>query len=271
MRWGFWEVLRERAPSRRRRQRAETLESFLRCHLAAFAAFEGVPRSLLYDNLKTAVLERIGDVIRFHPRRLELAWHCHFAPRPVARARGNEKGASSARIDSSASRSSRRVPFILSMTSIDNSTIGPRASLTYASCRVTSKSAASRPHWPKSAILLPLPAHPLACDLVRPISSGKPPYLRFDANDYSIPHQLVRRPLTLVASDSVARVLDGDIEVARHARSWERKEQLEDPLHLRGLSDHKRHAREHRGRNRLMPACASAEPTEAGAHTRLRL
>ena len=47
----------------------QTLESFLRCHVAAFEAFEGVPRGLLYDNLKTAVLERIGDVIRFHPRR----------------------------------------------------------------------------------------------------------------------------------------------------------------------------------------------------------
>ena len=70
----------------------QTLESFLRCHVAAFEAFEGVPRGLLYDNLKTAVLERIGDVIRFHPRLLELAGHYHFAPRPVAPARGNEKG-----------------------------------------------------------------------------------------------------------------------------------------------------------------------------------
>jgi transposase len=69
----------------------QTLESFLRCHVAAFTAFEGVPRGLLYDNLKTAVLERVGDVIRFNPRLLELAGHYHFAPRPVARARGNEK------------------------------------------------------------------------------------------------------------------------------------------------------------------------------------
>jgi len=70
----------------------QTLESFLRCHVAGFAALGGVPRSVLYDNLKTAVLERIGDVIRFHPRLLELAGHYHFAPRPVAVGRGNEKG-----------------------------------------------------------------------------------------------------------------------------------------------------------------------------------
>jgi len=50
------------------------------------------PRIILYDNLKSAVLERRRDAIRFHPTLLELAAHYHFAPRPVAVARGNEKG-----------------------------------------------------------------------------------------------------------------------------------------------------------------------------------
>ncbi len=239
----------------------QTLESFLRCHLAAFTAFEGVPRSLLYDNLKTAVLERIGDVIRFHPRLLELAGHYHFAPRPVARARGNEKG----RVE----RAIRyiRESFFAARTFHSLEDLNRQLddwTAHVAHVRIVPGDVEERSVEvalaQERAILLPLPAHPLACDLVRPISSGKTPYLRFDANDYSIPHQLVRRPLTLVASDSVVRVLDGDIEVARHARSWERKKQLEDPLHLQGLSDHKRHAREHRGRNRLMSACASAEP-----------
>lgn len=43
-------------------------------------------------NLKSAVLERIGDAIRFNPTLLELAAWYHFQPRPVAIARGNEKG-----------------------------------------------------------------------------------------------------------------------------------------------------------------------------------
>jgi transposase len=70
----------------------QTVESFLRCHHQGFVAFKGVPRGLLYDNLKAVVLERVGDVIRFNPRLLEFAGHYHFAPRPVAPARGNEKG-----------------------------------------------------------------------------------------------------------------------------------------------------------------------------------
>ena len=42
--------------------------------------------------LKSAVLERRSEAIRFHPTLLELAAHYRFQPRPVAVARGNEKG-----------------------------------------------------------------------------------------------------------------------------------------------------------------------------------
>jgi transposase len=69
----------------------QTLESFLRGHVEAFTALQGVPRQILYDNLKSVVLERVGDHIRFHPRLLELAGHYHFLPRPCAVARANEK------------------------------------------------------------------------------------------------------------------------------------------------------------------------------------
>jgi transposase len=239
----------------------QTLESFLRCHLAAFDAFEGVPRTLLYDNLKTAVLERVGDVIRFHPRLLELAGHYHFAPKPVAKARGNEKGRVERAIrylrDSFfAARAFRSVDDL--NRQLDDWTAR------VAHARIVPGDAEKRTvevaFAEERARLLPLPAHPLASDFIRAISSGKTPYLRFDGNDYSIPHTLVRRPLTLVASDAVVRVLDGDKEVARHARSWERGRQIEEARHLEDLAGYKRSAREHRGKNRLMAVCSSAEP-----------
>ena len=70
----------------------------LRSSVAMSMRFQalGVARILLYDNLKSAVLERVGDAIRFHPSLLELAAHYHFQPRPVAVARGNEKGSGGA-------------------------------------------------------------------------------------------------------------------------------------------------------------------------------
>jgi transposase len=66
--------------------------SFLDGHVQAFNYFTAVPRVCLYDNLRSAVLERSGNAIRFNPTLLELAAWYRFEPRPVAVARGNEKG-----------------------------------------------------------------------------------------------------------------------------------------------------------------------------------
>ena len=86
------------------------MENFLRGHVGAFECWGAVPRIALYDNLKSAVLERCGNAIRFHPTLLALAGHYRFEPRPVAVARGNEKGASSARSATCARPSSPDAP-----------------------------------------------------------------------------------------------------------------------------------------------------------------
>ena len=67
------------------------MDSFLRGHVEAFSAWDGCPRVILYDNLRSVVLERIGDAVRFNPELLRFAAHHFFEPRPVAVARGNEK------------------------------------------------------------------------------------------------------------------------------------------------------------------------------------
>ena len=239
----------------------QTVESFLRCHVAAFETLGGVPRGILYDNLKSAVLERVGDVIRFNPRLLEFAGHYHFAPQPVAVARGNEKG----RVERAirylresffAARKFHTVQHLNRLLEQWTSEV--------AHTRIVpgdqDKRAVGAALVEERPRLLPLPAHAFPCDYVREICSGKSPYVRFDCNDYSIPHTLVRKPLTLQASDCLVRILDGDTEVARHTRSWERGRQIEDESHLEALSASKTRAREHRGRNRLASACPCVTP-----------
>src|ERR1041385_3563664 len=70
----------------------QTMENFLRGHVRAFEAWKGQPRMILYDNLKSAVLERRGSQILFNPRLLELSAHYHFAPQPCQVRAGNQKG-----------------------------------------------------------------------------------------------------------------------------------------------------------------------------------
>lgn len=54
---------------------------FIRCHLHAFAYLGGVPRRLLYDNLKSVVLSRdADDVVHWNPRFLDFADLAGFAP-----------------------------------------------------------------------------------------------------------------------------------------------------------------------------------------------
>ena len=70
---------------------------------------------------------------------------------------------------------------------------------------------------------------------MRPVVSGKLPYVRFDRNSYSIPHTHVRRPLTLLASATTVRLVVGAEEIARHGRSYDTGATIEDPTHLDGL------------------------------------
>ena len=71
----------------------QTMGNFLRGHVHAFQAWAGQPRVILYDNLRSAVLERRGSEIHFHPRLMELCAHYHFVARPVRPALEIRKGA----------------------------------------------------------------------------------------------------------------------------------------------------------------------------------
>jgi transposase len=245
----------------------QTLESFLRGHVAAFDALGGVPRVLLLDNLKSAVLERQGDAIRFHPRLLELCGHYHCAPRPCAVAAAWEKG----RVE----RAIRylRDAFFAARTFRDVADLNTQ----FVQWRDTVAHARRVPGDPTRTVaealaeeqprLLPLPAHPFPPAVVRGMTSGKTPYLRFDRNWYSIPHTLVRVPLTLVAEAETVRVLHGTVEVAAHRRSYDAEATVEAPAHLAGLVAAKRQAAGLTRRDRLrqaVPAVATLFERLAG-------
>ena len=234
--------------------------TFMRGHAEAFAAFGGCARVVLYDNLKSAVLERRGDAIRFNPVLLEFAAHYRYEPRPVAVARGNEKG----RVE----RAIRYVRdnFFAARTYTDLDDLNAQA-------RMWCEGPASDRRWPQDptqsvrqafhaeqANLLALPERAYALDERVAVTVGKTPYARFDLNDYSVPHTHVRRTLSVLADEHRVRILDGAQELASHARSWDRGQQIEQPIHIEALVDRKRAARAHRACDRLAQAApASAE------------
>ncbi len=154
----------------------QTLESFLRGHVDAFQALGGVARTLVYDNLRSAVLDRRGAAVQFHPRLLELAGHYHFAPRPCTPGRGNEKGKVERQIQY------LRHAFFAARPFRDLDDLNTQ----FRRWRDEVAHQRRHPEMPDRTVadawaeeqprLLPLPAHPFETELVRAVRSGKTPY-----------------------------------------------------------------------------------------------
>lgn len=220
----------------------QTTENFLRGHVHAFEAWHGQPRTILYDNLKSAVLERRGSQIVFNPQLIELSGHYHFGTQVCQVRAGNQKG-----------RVERAIRYVR------DSFWAGRTFTTLAECNrqawLWRDQVAHQRRWPgqdgrtveqvfaeEQPRLLPLPGHPFNTDRIEAVSSDKSIYVRFDLNDYSIPPEAVGRPLTLIASDTSVRISDGTQEIARHARTYDRQQQVLDPAHREAVLQAKHRA-----------------------------
>lgn len=228
-----------------------TAPSVARSLVRAANVFGGVTRQWLFDNPKSVVLERAGDAARFHPLLVELSGHYRVQLRLCAPRKAWEKG-----------RVERAIRFLrerfLAGRQIFSVEQGNRELQAFFD-----DIAHPRPHptLPERTVLdcfreererlLSLPDAPFSTDSVVSVVVDKTAFVRFDTNSYSVPSKYARAVLTLAADDVVVRILDGTTEVARHARSWKRREVIEAPEHREELLDEKRRARDARGRDRL--------------------
>ena len=233
------------------------MPSFLDGHVNAFAAL-GIPRVVLYDNLKSAVLQRHGTAIDFNPQLLALAAHYRFEPRPVAVRRGNEKG----RVE----RAIRyiRDNFYAGRTFTDLQDINQQAQhwctriATGRRCPgdpdITVGDAFER----ERDALRTSQAHYDSDDAVV-AHVGKTPYLRYDLNDYSVPPEFVQRSLSVRAGTHQVRIYDAHQCVATHPRHYGKAEQIEDPQHIEALKRYKGESRAHSPQQRLYQQVPASE------------
>jgi len=231
-----------------------TVHSLLRSLTRAAAFFKGVTRQWLFDNPKTIVLERHGDAVRFHPLLLDLSGRFHVQLRLCAVRRPHQKG-----------RVERAIRFLrdrfLAGRTLTGIEPGNRALHTFLA-----EIGNARPHpvFRERSVadclaeererLLALPDPLPDTDLVVPTSIDKNAFARLDTNRYSVPPSYAQGTLTLVADDTWVRFLDGEDEVARHPRSWNRRQVFELPEHRQELWRQRAGAAEQTGQGRLRAA-----------------
>lgn len=220
--------------------RSEKFEEFIRCHENAFRYFGGlVPMEIWYDNLATAVTERLGRLVRFNARFLAYLGHHGIRPHACNPARGNEKG----RVEDGVKfvRSS----FWAGRQFKDFDDLGNQAALwlTDIANRREHRSTRKIPqlHFEAEEKTLLRPMNPHPYDTSEVLSRVVPPnfLIQFETNRYSVPWTLVGLTLTVRVADQSIAFYYQDREVAFHIRSYDKHQIFESRAHFKDLLERK--------------------------------
>ena len=225
---------------------SQTMEHFLAAHEHAFAAFGGCPGRLMIDNLKSAVLSRaVGEAPVFNPLYLDFARHWGFAISPCNVAKGNEKG----RVENGVGYVKKNL--LNGADFLDFSAVNPAAEVwlaNIANVRVHGETHQRPVDRFKDEQGLLQPLNPLPYDLGRIQSQRASKQFRvaLDSNHYSVPAEFASQRVTLKAYPDRVAIYHQDKLIARHLRSYDRHQDIEDPDHPKALLAQRRNAREQR-------------------------
>ena len=205
---------------------------FYRGLVNALNFFGGSPRTVIFDNLKAAVLNGAGRSACYHPEFLALCGYFWVQPLACARHDPESKGLVEGSVryvkhNALAGRADQLLRFE------DYLALAPYWRDQVANLR-RHETTHERPidrFEQERALLRPLPALPFDTDEV--VAAIVSPHARiaFDGNRYSVPPQFVRRPITLRANHAQLRLLHEGQVVAQHVRSYERGQLLVLPEH----------------------------------------
>ena len=225
---------------------AQTMEHFLAAHEHAFAAFGGCPARLMIDNLKSAVLSRVvGEAPVFNPRYLDFARHWGFDISPCNVAKGNEKG----RVENAVGYIKKN--FLNGLDFLDFSAVNPAAEVwlaTIANVRIHGETH-QRPvdlFKDEQPLLRPLNPMPYDIGTIKSQRASNQFRVTLGTNRYSVPAEFACQRVTLKAYPDRVCIYHQDKLIARHVRSYDRRQDIEDPDHPKALLAQRRNAREQR-------------------------
>lgn len=238
---------------------SQTMEHFLNCHKNAFEFFGAVPKKIMVDNLKSAVLSRIiGQAPVFNPRYLDFARHYGFDITPCNVRAGNEKG----RVENAVGYVKKNLLNGLDIP--DFSALHPAARLwldNIANVRIHGETH-KRPvdlFDEERPYLSPLPLNPFDVATVLQVRASSQFRITYDSNRYSVPAEYAGERLTLKSYPDRICIYKEEKLIARHPRSYDRHKDIEDPDHPKELLLQRRKARDQKIYMRFLTLSPKAE------------
>jgi len=238
---------------------SQTMEHFLACHQHAFEFFGGIPKTVMVDNLKSAVLTRVlGEAPVFNPKYRDFATHYGFTIAPCNVGKGHEKG----RVENAVGYVKKN--FLAGLELPDFSALNPAARQwldTVANVRLHSETRAQPVQvWhTERPYLSPLPLQPFDIATVSQVRASRQFRITLDTNHYSVPAHYAGQALTLKTYPERLCIYHGDQLIARHGRRYDRFQDVEDPDHPKPLLEQRKKARDHQLFRRFLTLSPRAE------------
>lgn len=216
------------------------IDVFIGCHINAFNFLGGTPREIVFDNTKTAVIERDGRLIRFNERYLDFLRPLHITPHACNPYQPHEKG----KIEKGGIHYIRYNFWPLRKFSnihdLNNQAAKWRDEI--ANCRIH-KTTGERPIDRFKKVTM----QPFLKDSLDPREiKFKHVYsdcrIWFDCNRYSVPYWAVGKDVVIKADNRTVTIYYKDHIVARHERSWEKYRPVDNPGHVKKLLENKKRA-----------------------------
>jgi transposase len=239
---------------------SQTMEHFLACHQNAFEYFDHrVPETIMVDNLKSAVLQRLtGQAPVFNPRYLDFAQHYGFKIVPCGVAQGQEKG----RVEAGVGYVKKN--FLAGLDIPEFAALNPAAQHwlnTVANVRLHGET--RKP--PRELFKLEKPQlRPVSANLydigiAHNACASNRFRVTFETNRYSVPAEYASQRLMLKAYPERICIYHRDKLIARHPRSFDKHRDFENPDHPRALLEQRRSARHHKLLQRFLALSPKAE------------
>jgi transposase len=221
---------------------AETTEAFLEGHNHAFAYFQGVPRTILYDNTKLAVARILGDGTRIRTKAFtELQSHYLFQEKFGRPGKGNDKGKVEGLVGYARRNFLVPIPRWASWEDLNAKLREQCTKRRERRLRGHKESIGERFEKDRER-LLPLPAAPYEACEKRTTRVTSLSLVRYRANDYSVPVEWGHREVLVKGFVDQVVICAASEVIARHPRSYEREDMIFDPLHYLALLEHKPNA-----------------------------
>ncbi len=222
---------------------SQSMEHFLFCHQNAFYRL-GVPRKIMIDNLKTGVLKRIlGEEPLLNPKYLDFANHYGFRIAPCGVGKGNEKG----RVENGVGYVKKN--FLAGFEIPDFSIVNPAAIHwldTISNVRIHGETG-NKPvdmFAEEKDSLIPVSSLPYDVATIRPARACKQFRITLETNRYSVPAEYAGQPLTLKIYPDRLCIYFREKLITRHVRTYERRQDIEDPDHPKVLIAQRKKARD---------------------------